>query len=187
MEIPLTSKPGSATSSANTLMRRSYKRRTRFFGGLRTPGLGLPRGLEPILLHPPVERAAAEFQSLGCLAYISLGTLQRLADQNGFDGFKTELFQILALRTQHVQPKIGPLDLVAAAHQDSALKGMLELPHIPRPGVLHEQLQCGGFEALNGPPVSRSIARQKMEGECRNIFPAFAQGRHVDLDCVQAK
>src|SRR5713226_7941361 len=117
MKTPLISSPGSATNKANRLIRRSYKRRTLFFGGLRAPGLGIPRGLEPIFLHTPVERAATQAESFRSLTHVSLRPLQRFADQNGLHRFQAEFFQILTLRTQHVQPQVGALKLIAAAHQ----------------------------------------------------------------------
>src|SRR4051794_21155108 len=151
--MPLMSSPGRATSRANRLMRRSYKRRTLFFGGLRAPGLGIPRGLEPIFLHTPVERAAAQPESLRSLTHVSLRALQRFADQNGLHGFQAELFQILTLRAQHVQSEVSALNLIAAAHQDRAFQCVLELANITWPRILHEQLQSGRFEPLNRTPV----------------------------------
>src|SRR5258708_37769993 len=114
-------------------MRRSYKRRTGFFGALRMPGLGFPCGLEPILHHPPVERSAAETKSLRRLTDISLRSLQCLADQNRFHGFEAEFFEILALRAQHVQSKVCALDLISAAHEDRAFERVLQFAHIARP------------------------------------------------------
>src|SRR4029077_12390457 len=92
MKTPPTRSPGSATSRVNKLTRRSYGRRARFRGGLRPPGLGVPCGLEPILLHPPVEGAAAESEDLGRLAHIPMETLQCLADQNSFSRTYPKLF-----------------------------------------------------------------------------------------------
>src|SRR5260370_19101811 len=92
MKTPPTSSPGSATSRANKLTRRSYGRRARFRGGLRAPGFGVPCGLEPILLHPPIKGAAAESQDLGRLAPIPLETLQCLADHIRFYEFNADRF-----------------------------------------------------------------------------------------------
>src|SRR5579863_10312798 len=135
-------------------MRRSYNRRVRFRGGLRPRGFGLARGLEPILLHPPVKCSAAEPKGFSRVAHISLGTLQRLSDQNGFDGFEAEFFEILALRPQHVQSQVGSLNLITAAHQDSALESVFQFAHITRPAVLHEELQGRRLETLYRAPVT---------------------------------
>src|SRR5260370_34144683 len=69
MKTPPTSSPGSATSRANKLTRRSYGRRARFRGGLRPPGLCDPCRLEPIILHTPVKGAAAESEVIYHLAH----------------------------------------------------------------------------------------------------------------------
>ena len=87
MKMPLRSMPGRATSSEKRVIRRSYNRRTRLRGGFRNVGF-VPNGLEPILFHPPIESSATEPQHLGGLAYITVGTLQRFADQNRFHGFE---------------------------------------------------------------------------------------------------
>jgi hypothetical protein len=155
-------------------------------GGLRLPGW-VPCGLEPIFLHPAVERAAAEAEGFGGLAHVSLGALQCLADENRFHGFEAELFEILALRTKHVEAEVGALNLAAAAHQDGALESVLQFAHVAGPGVLQQQLQGGNLETFYGTAVTRGIARKKMPGEGGNILAAFAQCGHVNLDGIQAE
>jgi len=49
--------------------------------------------LEAILLHPPVQRAAAQSERLGSLADVALVTLESFADQHGLYRFETEIFQ----------------------------------------------------------------------------------------------
>jgi Domain of unknown function (DUF4188) len=50
----------------------------------------MTRGLETIFFHPPVQRAAAQTQSLCRLAHVTLKALQRLADQDTFNCFETQ-------------------------------------------------------------------------------------------------
>src|SRR6202044_1742976 len=121
------------------------------------------------------------------LAHVSLRALQRLADQNSFHGFQAEIFEALALRPQHIQSQASPLNLVTTARQYRTLDRMFQFSNIPRPGVLHEKLQRGRFEALNWAPVTRGITRKEMNGKSGDIFAAVAQRGHVDLDRVQPK
>ena len=64
---------------------------------------------------------------------------------------------------------------------------MLQFADIPRPGVLHEQLQSGSLESLDWPPVTRRVAREKVYRQGRDIFAAFSQCGHVDLNRVQTE
>src|ERR1022692_3494464 len=160
-------------------MRRSYSRRTRLRGGLRTPGLGLPRGLEPIFLHSAIKSAAAQSQSFRGLTHIALTPLQCLPDQDGFHRFQAEFFQVLALLAGHIETQIGSLDLAAPAHEDCALQRMLQPAHIARPGVLHEQLQSRGLETLNRTPVARRITGKEVYGKSRDIFSSLSKRRDV--------
>src|ERR1700680_4245045 len=100
MKTPLKSMPGRATNREKRLIRRSYNRRTRWRGGFRNVGFGFPRGLKPIFFHPPIKSSATEPQHLGGLAYITLRTLQRFADQNAFHRLKAEFFQVLTKLAQ---------------------------------------------------------------------------------------
>src|SRR6202522_2841479 len=185
--MPPTIIEGRATSKEKRLMRRSYRRRTRLREGLRTPGPGLPRGLEAILFHPAVKSTAAQSQSVRGVAHVPLRALQRLANKNSFHGFQAEFFQVLTLLTGQVQAQIGALDLVAPAHENSALQRVFQFAYVTRPGVLREQLQSRGLETLNRAPVARCITRKKMYGKSGNILSPVAKRRHVDLHGIQAK
>src|SRR5882762_11880346 len=153
MKMPLRSMPGRATNSEKRVIRRSYNRRTRLRGGFRNVGFGFPSGLKPIFFHPPIKSSATEPQHLGGLAYITLRTLHRFADQNGLHGLKAEIFQVLTMLTQRVQSQVGAFNLSSTAHQNRTLEGVFEFADISWPRVLHQQLQRGSLESLDGPPV----------------------------------
>ena len=72
MKTALSAIPGRATKNANRLILRSYSKRTRLRGGFRNEGVRLPRGLEPILFHPPIQSSATEPQHFSGLADIPL-------------------------------------------------------------------------------------------------------------------
>src|SRR5579862_595014 len=138
MKMPAVTSPGSATRNAKRLMRRSYSNLTRRRGGLRALGRKPPCELEPILLHPPVECSATQPQSFRRLTHIALKTLQSFSDQNRFHRFQAEVFKILALWPQQVEPEVATLDFFASAHQDSALDRVIQLAYVSRPGILHQ-------------------------------------------------
>src|ERR1700734_138529 len=64
-------------------------------------------GLEAILLHPTIERAATEAEGLGGLGHVSLGASERLLDKNGFDGFEAKVIETLRRRSLRIQTEIG--------------------------------------------------------------------------------
>src|SRR5271165_5550464 len=70
-------------------------------------GFGSPPELETIAFHPAVESAATQAQRLRRLAHVSVKALQGLAYENSFDLFDAELFEVLALRTLHIQAEVG--------------------------------------------------------------------------------
>src|SRR5260370_21338016 len=120
--MPRRSLRGRATNSEKRLIRRSYNRRTRLRGGFRNVGFGFPSGLKPILFHPPIKSSATEPQHLGGLAYITLRTLQRFADQNGFHRLKAEFFQGLTMLAKGVQSQVGAFNLSSTAHKNRTLE-----------------------------------------------------------------
>src|SRR5579863_4325185 len=132
--MPLTRRPGAAKRATKRATRRSKGER-----GFRKFWLdeSFISGLEPILFHPPVERAAAEAKRIRCLTDIALKTLQRFTNQNRLHRFQTQFLEILCLGARSTQSQIGGLDLPGAAHQYRALEGMFQLTDVPGPGILH--------------------------------------------------
>jgi len=97
---PLISNPGVTSRTEKRVTRRS--KGARLFRFLRVTTLVTP-GLEPIFFHPPIESAAAQPQCICGLADIALKPLQRLADQNTFNGFQTQFFEVLGLRFLRIE------------------------------------------------------------------------------------
>src|SRR5689334_3273770 len=91
IRIPLMSNPGVTRRTEKRVTRRSNG--ARLFGFLRIAE-PVTLGLEPILFHPPIQSAAAQAQSICRLAHVSLKALQRLADQDTFNCFQTQFFQV---------------------------------------------------------------------------------------------
>ncbi len=114
--------------------------------------------------------------------------LQSFANQNAFDLFDAELFQILTLGPLlHVEAEVRHLNLIGVAHEHGALQRVLQFANVARPGILHHGLQRGRGESGYRSSIARSITRQEMRGQRGNIFATFAQGGHMDLDRVQAE
>src|ERR1700691_548822 len=86
----LLSAPGTARSTEKRATRRSKGAR-RGFRNLRLHD-SLTSGLEPILFHPPVQGAAAQAKRFRRLTHVALKALQRFANQNSLNRFKTQFF-----------------------------------------------------------------------------------------------
>src|SRR5207245_3715949 len=103
--MPVTRRPGRASSSEKRMIRRSNGARVDLRGILREPSCAV--GLEPILFHPPVEGAAAQAKRFGCLAHVALKALQRFANQNAFNRLEAQFFQVLRGCALTSQTEVG--------------------------------------------------------------------------------
>src|SRR5262245_24197484 len=149
------SNPGATKKIENRVTRRSNGARCGFLL-LRVVELMRP-GLEPILFHPPIERATAETERFCCLAHVTLKALQRLAYQDTFDRLQTQFFETLCLRFLRTQSEIPGLDLVSPAHEHCALHGVFQFTDISWPGILKKGLQRCGFDPLHWAAIPRRI------------------------------
>src|SRR5437762_6030488 len=129
-------------------MRRSYGER-RFPAFFPDCALPLACGLKAMLLHAPVQRAAAQSEGFGGLANVSLKALQSFANEDRFHSLEAEFFQIGRLRTLHIQSQVCSLDLLAPTHEHGALYRVIEFPDVAGPRVLRQVLQREFFEALD--------------------------------------
>src|SRR5260370_3866818 len=135
MSTPLTRRAGATSKMEKRVTRRSKGARCDFLWlGL---GESLALGLEPILFHPPVQRAAAQAECFRRLTHVALKALQCFANQNTFYGLQTQFFQILRLRALRAQPEVGGVALVRPVPEAIAFQGLFQLPHAIRPGILH--------------------------------------------------
>src|ERR1700722_2512527 len=64
---------------------------------------------------------------------------------------------------------------------------MIEFAHIPRPGMLEQELRRAGVEAGNTLAIALPIAAEEMVRQKGNVLAAFAQRRKMDFDGIQAK
>ena len=72
------------------------------------------------------------------------------------------------------------MDHVAVGQQHGALDGVLQLPHVPRPVVGHEEIDGRGGEADDRAPVPLVVFLDEVVREEDDVGPAVAQRRHVD-------
>src|SRR6266404_443581 len=115
--MPLITSPGTTSSNDNRMTLRSngarlVLRKLRF-------GEWVETGLEPIFFHPPVQGATAQAQRFRRLTHVALKALQRFANKDTFNGLQTQFLKVQCLRTLNSQSKVGWLNLIGAAHQDS--------------------------------------------------------------------
>src|SRR5713101_9380570 len=93
IKTPLVTNPGTASHNDERIIRRSKGARRGF---LRLD-VSVSRGLKPILFHSTIQRAPAQTKRFRGLAYVTLETLQRLADQDCLHRFETQFLQVLRL------------------------------------------------------------------------------------------
>src|SRR3954462_8571988 len=92
---------GRSAASAVTTMRRSY------LNGVRELS-------QTEALHPAIERAAADAERRGRAAHVAVGTPERLADQQRFAVFQTQL--LVAALGRRLQAEVGARDRRARGH-----------------------------------------------------------------------
>ena len=78
------------------------------------------------------------------------------------------------------------LDGVVLHGHHHALDQVLELADITRPRVRHQRLHGVGRDASDGRAVGRDELAQEVVHQIGHVFAAFAQGRHRDLNHVEA-
>src|SRR5690349_5472316 len=64
---------------------------------------------------------------------------------------------------------------------------MIQLPDVAGPGMLQKELHSCWREAFKVLAVTARVLAKKMICQCRNVFNAIAQRRHVNLDRVETK
>src|SRR5438128_4294536 len=113
--MPLTSRAGDTRATHSRITRRSKGARCGFrFLFLEA---SLMAGLEPMLFHPAVQRAAAQAERLRRLADVALKALQRFANQDTFNRLQTQFFEVLPLPTLRTQSQVRGLNQLGAAHE----------------------------------------------------------------------
>src|ERR1044072_415049 len=89
-----------------------------------------------VLLHAPVECAAAEAEDFRRLADFSAEALERVLYQKTFDLFEAHLFEAaLAAFARGAEAEVCRFDFVRAREEDCALNYVVELAHVAGPVV----------------------------------------------------
>ena len=152
-------------------------------GFLRLNGFSF-RGLKPILFHSTIERAAAQAKGLGGLAHIALKTCSAFRIRIVSTDSRLSSSRFCACDRCRPKPRSAGWIFSAAAHQDSAFQGVLQLANVAGPGILHQGLQGEG-SSPRSPAGSGKRMRQEVQGKDRNILTALAQRRQMDFNRIQ--
>src|SRR6266571_1488892 len=136
--------------------------------------------------EPAIERAAGEAQRLGRLAHVPAGARERLLDQDALDLLEAHLIERARAVGAGPKTKVAGAHAGALRHEDGALDRMLQLTHVPRPGMAQQHLHRVGRESIvQAFVVACGVAPEKMRREQRNVLPAIPQGRQSNLDGVE--
>src|SRR6266545_1714825 len=165
--------PGSPARSANRRTRRSWE--------------SFRRRLEAMALQAPVERAARQAEGLRGPAHVPVETGERLLDEEALDLFEAHVVEARLPFPPGPEPEVLGLHLGAVGHEHRPLDRVVELPHVPRPGVLGEASHGRGLEAGDALSIALGVLAEEVGGEEGNVLPPLAQGRDPDLDGVQAE
>src|SRR5258707_13304293 len=112
---------------------------------------------------------------------------QGFLDQQVLNFFQAEVFNASGSGPLAFQAKIDGLNVVAGAHQNSALRGVIKFSDVAGPGVIQHLLQCRRLEALYRLAISLRIQLEKVCSQQRDIFFTFAQRRNRKLDRVESE
>src|SRR5437867_298051 len=145
------------------------------------------RRLEAIALQAPVERAARQAEGLRGPAHVPVEAGERLLDEEALDLFEAHVVEAGLPLAPRPEPEVLGLHLGAVGHEHRPLHRVVQLPHVPRPGVLGEAAHGRGLEAGDALAVALGVLAEEVGGQEGNVLPPLPQGRDPDLDRVQAE
>src|SRR5581483_11273494 len=134
----------------------------------------------PVLLEPPVERAARQPERRRGVADVAAIAVERLLDQVLLDLLEGHLLEP-ARRRGAVEAEVERRDARAARQQHGALDGVVELAHVARPRMAFHGAQRGGVEAGDVLAIAARVLAAEALGERLQVLAALAQRRQVDL------
>ena len=100
----------------------------------------------------------------------------------GFDGDWLRRLETVNLRSD--LREVGNRQLIAVAQNDGAENGVFQLPHIARPVIGNQKIECGRRNAEDGFAFFGGKPMDEMSDQFGNVFAAFAQRRDVDGEDV---
>src|SRR5262247_4649088 len=168
--------------------RRPRKRAEASVASRRRPAR--PRALmdrEP--LHPIPEGAERDPEQLGRRGAVEPRLLERLKDRFALNPVQVLLERPLGVgrprlldQRRRSELQVVGFDLSADRKRDRALEDVLELAGIPREVVCEEFLERGFGESPTRRVGLVAEARKDSRSKYRNVFPAFPEWRHAQLN-----
>ena len=105
------------------------------------------------------------------------------------DIFEAHLFEppLAAHFSHRLQTEVNHTHLVAARHEHRPLDDVIQLAHVPRPGVPAQRFERGGLEAQKVFAVAVRVDPQEVLAQFGDVLAPLAQGRQANLDRVEAE
>ena len=95
--------------------------------------------------------------------------------------------QVRALVGPHRVRQVGHRDLLVLGERDRALDAVLQLAHVAGPAVGEKLLGRRGCDAAHPLASARRVHIDEVLGQEQDVSTAGAQGRHLDVDHVDAE
>src|SRR5438093_4250314 len=143
---------------------------------------------QSMFLQPAIHGAAAQSQSLGCLADVSFVASESALNQVALNFVEAHLFQLSrATSSLRAQTEVCRADGSARREEHPAFHRMIQFADVARPCMLMQSPDSGRIEPGNILAVALRVAAEKMVRQEIDVLPAVSQRRDVDLDSIQAK
>src|SRR5207253_2889356 len=138
-------------------------------------------------LEPAVQRAAGEPERLRRVAHVAGRARQRLLNEHPLHVLEAHLVERRGTVRPGAEPQVARSYRALLGHQHGPLDRVVELPHVPGPGIRPEGLHRVRREAANRLPVTRGVAAPEMAGEQGNVLAPLAQRWQAEFDRIEAK
>jgi hypothetical protein len=139
-----------------------------------------------MLLKPAVESATTQAERFGGLADIPAVTIQGLPNEHLLDFVQRHVVEGCG-RTYLPKTEVTGADVRIGRQQGGALDSVIQLPHVPRPGMCQECTQRFRLEVHERLAIPRCMTPEEMVSEGADILAALPERREVDLYRVQSK
>src|SRR6202158_105827 len=158
---------------------------------VRGAGCGAHRpvaSFQSMFLQPAIHGAAAQPQSLGCLAYISLVAGESALEEIPLNFVEAHLLQLgRAAGGLRSQTEVCRADGRAGRKEHAAFPRMIEFANVARPRMLMKSLDGGGVEAGKLFAVALRVTVEKVVRKEVDVLAAVTQRRGGELDGIQSK
>src|SRR5437899_2224529 len=143
---------------------------------------------QSMFLQPAIHGAAAQSQSLGCLADVSFVASESALNQVALNFVEAHLFQLSrATSSLRAQAEVCRADGRSRRQEHAAFHRMIQFANVARPCMLMKSLDSGRVEPGNIFAVALRVAVEEMVRQEVDVLAAVSQRRNVNLDGIQPK